>query len=448
MSLDFRTNQIQTNKLIVSSSSGPHRLLVYSISADGTPSNQGNIDTNNFSTSSIGSNVFLYVSGSDEKRTVFGGTVFNSGNIVVSEEKQIKTTNIFINTPSVNDPGSEFTGVGIGLAGWDSVNSRSGSIVMRNHGGTWVPIVSYNAQPEYGLTDAVFGDYTARAQMRGLTAQLSSYQQVSLSPASNYHVYNNVTGSGMVIIGANDNGSIFAPPGMFNVVRAPNWYADGFAADKPAPTLKLYSGLGLGNTAPGIVEIGAAKPNTSSITTAHTYNSVAFFYGDRRMQLNGLDTLNDYSVDSTKSGSIVFHNLSGSLNFADENGILRAIPKTNFFHISSYQTTNVLSSSSQIVSQFYFDKSEIGANVYKLRLVYSVTSSSIAGRVKLYDITGGSYVLLNGASDYLEISTTTPTTALSTQLNLSDFGSIYELEIFSTNTGSYIVLGDAKIVYY
>lgn len=47
MAYDFRASQVRTNKLITSGSTGtPAKLLVYDISADGTPANQGNINNN------------------------------------------------------------------------------------------------------------------------------------------------------------------------------------------------------------------------------------------------------------------------------------------------------------------------------------------------------------------------------------------------------------------
>lgn len=95
MSLDFRASQIQTNKIIASGSTGTEtgaQIVVYShLADDGTAPNQGYIDQTKFVTSSIGTDIFLYVSGGIGERNVggaksitcFGGDVHISGNLTV-----------------------------------------------------------------------------------------------------------------------------------------------------------------------------------------------------------------------------------------------------------------------------------------------------------------------------------------------------------------------------
>lgn len=88
MSYDFRTNQIATHQIIASGSTGTEAgLLVYSASADGTPPLEGNINPAVFNTGSIGSDIFLYISGATPSinianshgASVFGGDVVVSG---------------------------------------------------------------------------------------------------------------------------------------------------------------------------------------------------------------------------------------------------------------------------------------------------------------------------------------------------------------------------------
>lgn len=93
MSQDFRARQIQTSQVISSGSSGTNaKIVVYDISAQDTATpNQGIIDNTRFNTSSIGTDIFLYVSGGINNRdvggsnaiTVFGGDVHISGNLTV-----------------------------------------------------------------------------------------------------------------------------------------------------------------------------------------------------------------------------------------------------------------------------------------------------------------------------------------------------------------------------
>lgn len=82
MATDFRASQIRTNRIITSGSTGtPASLLIYDYDQDGTPPNQGNISPS-FDTSEIGSDVFVYISGSEDRRTVFGGGLTLSGTII------------------------------------------------------------------------------------------------------------------------------------------------------------------------------------------------------------------------------------------------------------------------------------------------------------------------------------------------------------------------------
>ena len=90
-SVDFRADQIQTKQIIVTGSgAGTTKLLIYGIEAQGSPVNEGLINQTVFpSNTTIGSDVFLYVSGalntkgSATKRgtSVFGGDLVVSGSL-------------------------------------------------------------------------------------------------------------------------------------------------------------------------------------------------------------------------------------------------------------------------------------------------------------------------------------------------------------------------------
>jgi hypothetical protein len=86
-SVDFRADQIQTKQIIVTGSgAGTTKLLIYGIEAQGSPVNEGEIDTNVFPQDGIGGDVFLYVSGALNAKgsaTVRGTSVFG-GDLVVS----------------------------------------------------------------------------------------------------------------------------------------------------------------------------------------------------------------------------------------------------------------------------------------------------------------------------------------------------------------------------
>ena len=87
-SIDFRADQIQTKQIIVTGSgAGTTKLLIYGIEAQGSPVNEGLINQTVFpSDTTIGSDVFLYVSGALNTKgsaTVRGTSVFG-GDLVVS----------------------------------------------------------------------------------------------------------------------------------------------------------------------------------------------------------------------------------------------------------------------------------------------------------------------------------------------------------------------------
>jgi len=91
-SVDFRADQVQVNKVIVTGSNAgsQNALLVYGLDNQTSPLNQGYIDQAKFPTGSIGSDVFLYVSGGIGGRgvsggaiSVFGGDIHVSGNLTI-----------------------------------------------------------------------------------------------------------------------------------------------------------------------------------------------------------------------------------------------------------------------------------------------------------------------------------------------------------------------------
>lgn len=82
MPFDFRASQIRTNKIIATGSTGTNAaILLYGHESDGIPPLQGNLDPS-FDISSIGPDTFFYVSGSENKRSVFRGGLTLSGTVV------------------------------------------------------------------------------------------------------------------------------------------------------------------------------------------------------------------------------------------------------------------------------------------------------------------------------------------------------------------------------
>ena len=94
MSYDFRASQVKTNKIIASGSTGTSAsIIIYGHECDGDPPNHGNLSPS-FLTNSIGSDTFLYISGSEEKRSVFGGGLTLSGTVYALQGLPIGQTGL------------------------------------------------------------------------------------------------------------------------------------------------------------------------------------------------------------------------------------------------------------------------------------------------------------------------------------------------------------------
>jgi len=97
-SVDFRADQIQVNKIIVTGSNvnSTNCLLIYGSGAMGTPLNQGVINSTVFPSGAVGRDTFFYVSGAIGAKgginpavSVFGGDLHVSGNFTVEGTTQI-----------------------------------------------------------------------------------------------------------------------------------------------------------------------------------------------------------------------------------------------------------------------------------------------------------------------------------------------------------------------
>lgn len=91
-SVDFRADQVQVNKVIVKDGNvnSTNCLLIYGDNAQGSPVNQGVIDSAVFPSGAVGTDTFFYVSGAVGARgtnepgiSVFGGDLHISGNLTI-----------------------------------------------------------------------------------------------------------------------------------------------------------------------------------------------------------------------------------------------------------------------------------------------------------------------------------------------------------------------------
>ena len=167
-SIDFRSNQIQTGRLIVASGSGQSSncLVVYGINVEGSPANQGIIDPTQFNTMSIGTDTFFFVSGTVGDRgtinptvSVFGGDVHISGNLTIDGTGGGGGVNYFENTSgtTITSSGSLYLSGGLGATFLSS--SFGGDITGSFTQGDLNIASGYASHAEGGLTFAA-GDYS------------------------------------------------------------------------------------------------------------------------------------------------------------------------------------------------------------------------------------------------------------------------------------------------
>lgn len=172
--IDFRSNQIQTNKIIVS---GSNKLLVYGVEAQTAPLNQGNIDPSKFPTGAIGSDVFLFISGATGARgtanpatAVFGGDVHISGNLSIDGTGGGGTSYFYSNMSGIMEATGSLilSGTAVALAGnsasltYDSVSDPINPVLYLSAStlpdsdtttvnGTGIQILAANGASKYAL---------------------------------------------------------------------------------------------------------------------------------------------------------------------------------------------------------------------------------------------------------------------------------------------------------
>lgn len=182
---DFRATQIQTSQIISSgSSSTGAKIVVYNISGQSTSNpNQGIIDPTLFNTSSIGTDIFLFVSGASGERGTanansigcFGGDLHVSGNLTVGGTSPGGGSSFFFsNTAGI----VETTG---SLLVSSSVVVQSGGLIVKNSA---VPYVNGVAIP----TDTVMVlPYNGKisAQQSGTVGTITDILYFGADPTSN-----------------------------------------------------------------------------------------------------------------------------------------------------------------------------------------------------------------------------------------------------------------------
>lgn len=396
MTFDFRASQLRTSKIIASGSTGTNaKLLLYPISADGSPLNQGNIDPTLFRTGSIGQDVFLYVSGVVGGRdatthgiALFGGDVYHSGNVWM--EGLLNTFNVVNLNAGVNISG--FLGATI-----------SCPLTMS----FYAPV------------------FTA-----GITGSLQRLVDGSpyLVPGPNITI--TTQSNGAIAISGSAGGSL----------------SDNLPLDLTSPASAGTSSLGSRedhqHKRPSAAEIGAIQDVLSS-------------EGDVPMRLS----FSTIPFTTTATGRKVMQITPGApndvLTYIGGNPIWSPASSgkfnTAYQFVAGYNST-LLTDPGVVCGQVAFIPTEISTPSVILRTILSTATGSNTVFVRLYNHTSGAYVCLGGGTT-LELSssaTTPPEIVQSVNLvsatNWSTSSAIYELQLYTSNSLYLGILGSAQFV--
>lgn len=190
MALDFRASQFRGAKFISSGSTGTGaKIVFYDIAQDSTTTpNQGSLNPNLFGTGSIGTDIFLYVSGTESsgsstsRISTFGGALFVSGALALGSKTTVdqihispNSKNIFVVYPSGSDFAENMT---VGIAsisdgstmgqGTPSLILKGATLVASGTGGE-VQIIGGGGGYKGGLNqNAAGGNITATGGAGGV----------------------------------------------------------------------------------------------------------------------------------------------------------------------------------------------------------------------------------------------------------------------------------------
>jgi hypothetical protein len=164
MTFDFRASQLRTSKIIASGSTGTNaKLLLYPIAADGSPSNQGNINSSIFDTGSIGHDVFFFVSGgiggingSSQVISLFGGDVYASGSIKTEQTLTAQNVSAVNVGASLSVSGLQFIGTNAPDTNF-FISSLTGRFVVQSYYGGGVADIHSQGKISFGNGSAYSG---------------------------------------------------------------------------------------------------------------------------------------------------------------------------------------------------------------------------------------------------------------------------------------------------
>lgn len=482
MPVDFRASQLQTNKIIASGSTGTGTnalLLIYPISKQNTSSlNQGFINLAAFNTSSIGSDVFMYVSGGIAQKgvsasnsiSVFGGDLHVSGNLSVNGSLPFATSSFFrlglVDYASTISTSSSPEVVGQVIF---SANEFSGTLTLRGMLSSTSTTTTASVK-FWNLTSGTYVDIAGTGQTTlsviGLVPVLTS--SVNLIGANGFstssqHVYElqlfTSTGSATAYAG----GWELRPSGTFAALTlsystsSTTFTSGSWIEGSPSPRLRTTASVALHTSfaeemgadvfffVSGSIASGSATSrNTVFGGTLITSGNLGFRNpavppGRGSISLNPQGSLTFFDGDNPQGWSLTQLAVSGAA------GAGTGFPELQMVAAA----VTLASTASTMVGQFQYNPTEFDTTPTnaRLRTIFAVTSPPQTASLRLYNLTSASYVHIGGAGLIDIFSTASnPTFITSSNLvgatNFSTASALYEVQISSSLSGSAIIHGN------
>lgn len=448
MAGDFKASQVQTNKVIVTGSFAnqtTNQLLVYNYSAQSSVlPNNGVIDGAKFNTSTgIGTDVFLFVSGGINKKdaplsnavSVFGGDVHISGNLTVAGS-------------SPGGGGGGGTGVNYFWSPSNPFIEASGSLYLSG------------ALHASSLSSSNGAEITGSTSVRG-TLNVGT---VSNNTVLNYSFAN---GDGVKASGNYSHAEGYYATGSGHYSHAEGSYTTAGGNYSHAEGIYTFA-IGEGSHSEGIGTIASgSNQHVIGKYNKRDNNFSLFVIGDGTgdndvdrgdiVRVNSGPTIGTGRVEVTGSVVATF-GLSGSLTrLSDGSSYLIAGPNINihtnslgqveitgsaagssFFRMEVVDYTSVNSTFSTSVGQVIFPANEFSGSL-TLRGVIANSNALATGSIQLFNLTSGTYVHIGGPGiTHIYTTGTVPTIVTSVNLyGATNFNttsqSVYELQASSSN---------------
>jgi hypothetical protein len=425
MAIDFRADQVRLNRLI---SSGSTPILIYPSSS---ASDLSGGQTAEFITSSVGTDVFLFVSGATDGtgKTLFGGDAVVSGNVRIDQSLAqgnsvvasglyshaqgfaTNATNFYThaegistnatgfyshaegNTTTASGTAAHAEGLGSLASGvsshaeGDSATSSgdyshaegSGSIASGKyaHAEGTATLAAGDYSHAEGFSATTYGDYS-HAEGSGATTYATASHAEGFS-ATTYGDYSHAEGQF-----TNTYGLASHAEGFFTIARGESSHAEGYGSET----------FGTGSFAAGLYTVASgavdgANPPTTTQAAFGKYNLrdnvvSLFVVGD------GLDDTNRHDILRVDSGSV---QVTGSLFV---NGVQitggGGGGGTQKQFIAKYEETT--STSTVVIGQFSWVPSDYASlTTLRVRAIMSTDgTANHTGSLQIYNLTSGSYI--------------------------------------------------------